>query len=184
MLHNFKRELLSSTKQDHEIQLMPMAPYGRLPLSQSWQAFTLAQVTASNRASARVDEGLESDCSSVVAAATMAATMALDTGISQDVWRVTMSSVLPFLAKPSGSSYSAQQSTVPGISTAIPAIRSTSWPPRFLEIADASIDGQTETSKPCMGLNNGRRVICWLSNCTFFTCKIANHILMCVIFIG
>jgi hypothetical protein len=84
----------------------------------------------------------------------MAATAALNIEISQDVWRVTMSSVLPFLAKPSGSSYSAQQSTVPSISATIPAIRSTSWPPRFLEIADASIDGQTETSKPCMGLNN------------------------------
>jgi len=52
-----------------------------------------------------------------------------------------MSSVLPFLAKPFGSSYSAQQSTVLGISAAISAIRSTSWPPRFLEIIDASIDG-------------------------------------------
>jgi hypothetical protein len=31
--------------------------------------------------------------------------------------------VLPFLAKPSGSSYSAQQSTVPGISAAIPTIQ-------------------------------------------------------------
>ncbi len=71
-----------------------------------------------------------------------------------------MSSVLPFLAKPFGSSYSAQQSIVLGISTAIPAIRSTSWLPRFLEIADASIDGQTKTSKPCMGLNNGRRMFC------------------------
>ncbi len=119
---NNKRELLSSTEQDCEIQLMPMAPYGRLPLSQSWQAFTLAQVTASNRALARVDEGLGSYCSSMVAAATMAVTAALNTGISQDVWRVTMSSVLPFLAKPSGSSYSAQQSTVPGISVAIPTI--------------------------------------------------------------
>ncbi len=58
-----------------------------------------------------------------------------------DVWRVTMSSVLPFLSKPFGSSYSVQQSTVLGISVAIPAIRSTSWPPRFLEIVDASIDG-------------------------------------------
>jgi hypothetical protein len=58
----------------------------------------------------------------MVAAATMAVTAALNTGISQDVWRVTMSSVLPFLAKPSGSSYSAQQSTVPGISVAIPTI--------------------------------------------------------------
>ncbi len=56
---------------------------------------------------------------------------------------------------------SAQQSTVPGISAASPAIQSTSWPPRFLEIADASIDGQTETSKPCMGLNNGEKdVLC------------------------
>ncbi len=158
---NNKRELPSSTEQDCAIQLMPMAPYGRLPLSQSWQAFTLAQVTASNRASAGVDEGLGSDCSSVVAAATMAATAALNAGISQDVWRATLSSVLPFLAKPSGSSYSTQQSTVPGISAAIPAIQSTSWPPGFLEIADASIDGQTETSKPCMGLNNGEKdVLC------------------------
>ncbi len=87
---------------------MPMAPYGILPLSQSWQAFTLAQVTTSNRASARVDEGLGSDCSSVVVVATMAATATLNTEISQDVWRVTMSSVLPFLAKPFGSSYNAQ----------------------------------------------------------------------------
>jgi hypothetical protein len=71
-----------------------------------------------------------------------------------------MSSVLPFLAKPFGASYSAQQSIVLGISAAIPAIRSTSWPPRFLEIADASIDGQTETNKPCMGLNNGRKMFC------------------------
>ncbi len=123
---NNKRELLSSTEQDCEIQLMPMAPYGRLPLSQFWQAFTLAQVTASNRASTGVDEGLGSNCSSVVAAATMAATAALNTRISQDVWRVIMSSVLPFLAKPSSSSYSAQQSMVPGISAAILAIRSTS----------------------------------------------------------
>ncbi len=52
-----------------------------------------------------------------------------------------MSSVLPFLSKPFGSSYSAQQSTVLGISAAIPAIRSTSLPLRFLEIVDASIDG-------------------------------------------
>jgi hypothetical protein len=71
-----------------------------------------------------------------------------------------MFSVLPFLAKPFGSSYSAQQSAVPGISTAILAIRLTSWPPRVLEIVDASIDGQTKTSKPCMGLNNGRRMFC------------------------
>jgi hypothetical protein len=35
----------------------------------------------------------------------MAATTALNTGISQDVWRVIMFSVLPFLAKPFGSSY-------------------------------------------------------------------------------
>ncbi len=77
----------------------------------------------------------------MVTAATMATTAAFNTGISQDVWRVTMSSVLPFLSKPFGSSYSAQQSTVLGISAAIPAIRSTSWPPRFLEIVDASIDG-------------------------------------------
>jgi len=96
----------------------------------------------------------------MVAAATMVATAAFNTGISQDVWRVNMFSVLPFLAKPFGSSYSAQQSTVLGISTAIPAIRSTFWPPRFLEIVDASINGQTETSKPCMGLNNGRRMFC------------------------
>ncbi len=94
----------------------------------------------------------------MVVAPTMAATTAFNTGIGQDVWRVAMSSVLPFLAKPFGSSYSAQQSTVLGISAAIPTIRSTSWPPRFLEITDASIDGQTETSKPCMGLNNGRRM--------------------------
>jgi hypothetical protein len=52
-----------------------------------------------------------------------------------------MSSVLPFLAKPFGSSYSAQQSTVLGILAAIFAIRLTSWPPKFLEIVDASIDG-------------------------------------------
>ncbi len=96
----------------------------------------------------------------MVAAATMAIIAAFNTGIGQDVWRVTMSSVLPFLAKPFGSSYSAQQSTVLDISVTIPAIRSTSWPLRFLEIADASIDGQTETSKPCMGLNNGRRMFC------------------------
>jgi enterochelin esterase-like enzyme len=62
----------------------------------------------------------------MVAAATMAVTAAFNTGISQDVWRVIMSSVLPFLAKPFGSSYSAQQSTVLGISTAILAIQSTS----------------------------------------------------------
>ncbi|CAK9876538.1 unnamed protein product [Sphagnum jensenii] len=73
---NNKRELPSSTEQDRAIQLMPMAPYGRLPLS--WQAFTLAQVTASNKASAGVDEGLGSDCSSVDAAATMATTAELD----------------------------------------------------------------------------------------------------------
>jgi hypothetical protein len=90
----------------------------------------------------------------------MTTTAAFNTGISQDVWRVTMSYVLPFLAKPFGSSYSAQQSTVLGILVAIPGGRSTSWPPRFLEIADASIDGQTRTSKPCMGLNNGRRMFC------------------------
>jgi len=90
----------------------------------------------------------------------MATIVAFNIGISWDVWRVTMSSVLPFLAKPFGSSYSVQQSTVLGISAAIPAIRSTSWPPRFLEIVDASIDGQIETSKPCMGLNNGRRMFC------------------------
>jgi hypothetical protein len=77
----------------------------------------------------------------VVVAATMAATAAFNTRISQDVWRVTMSFVLPFLLKPFGSSYSAQQSTVLGISAAIPPIRSTSWPLRFLEIVDASIDG-------------------------------------------
>jgi hypothetical protein len=82
MLHTFKRELLSLTKQDCDIQLMPMAPYGRLPLSQSWHAFTLAQVTASNRASAGVDEGLGSNCNSVVVAATMATTAALNIGIS------------------------------------------------------------------------------------------------------
>ncbi|CAK9214406.1 unnamed protein product [Sphagnum troendelagicum] len=45
---NNKRELLSSTEQDCEIQLMPMAPYRRLPLSQSWLTFILAQVTTSN----------------------------------------------------------------------------------------------------------------------------------------
>jgi len=77
----------------------------------------------------------------VVAATTMAATATFNTTISQDVWKVTMSSVLPFLAKPFGSSYSAQQSIVLGISAAISAIRSTFWPPRFLEIVDASIDG-------------------------------------------
>ncbi len=93
------------------------------------------------RTSARVDEGLGSYCSSVVAATTMAATATFNTTISQDVWKVTMSSVLPFLAKPFGSSYSAQQSIVLGISAAISAIRSTFWPPRFLEIVDASIDG-------------------------------------------
>jgi hypothetical protein len=120
----------------------------------------LAQVTASNRALAGVDEGLGSYYNLVVDVATMATTMAFYTGISQDVWRATMSSVLPFLAKPSCSSYSAQQSTIPGISAAIPAIQSTSWPPGFLEIADASIDGQIKTNKPCMGLNNGRRMFC------------------------
>jgi len=62
----------------------------------------------------------------VVATATMAATATFNTGISQDVWRVTMFSMLPFLAKPFGSSYSAQQSTVLGILAVIPAIRSTS----------------------------------------------------------
>ncbi len=77
----------------------------------------------------------------MVAVATMAATATFNIGISQDVWRVTMSSVLPFLAKPFGSSYGVQQSTVLGILAAISAIRSTSWPPRFLEIVDASIDG-------------------------------------------
>ncbi len=77
----------------------------------------------------------------MVVAATMAATATFNIRISQDVWRVTMSFVLPFLAKPFGSSYGVQQSIVLGISAAISAIRSTSWPPRFLEIVDASIDG-------------------------------------------
>ncbi len=77
----------------------------------------------------------------MVAAATMATTATFNIRISQDVWRVTMSSVFLFLAKPFGSSYGVQQSTVLGISAAISAIRSTSWPPRFLEIIDASIDG-------------------------------------------
>jgi enterochelin esterase-like enzyme len=71
----------------------------------------------------------------------MATTAAFNTEINQDVWRATMSSVLPFLSKPFGSSYSAQQSTVLGVSAAIPTIRSTYWPPRFLEIVDASING-------------------------------------------
>ncbi len=64
---NNKRELLSSIEQDCEIQLMPMAPYKRLPLSQSWLAFTLAQVTTY--------------CSSVVATATMATIAAFNTEI-------------------------------------------------------------------------------------------------------
>ncbi len=137
-----------------------MAPYGRLSLSQSWQAFTLAQVTASNRASAGVHEGLD---------------QIVVQWLLQLPWQQLRHSMLEsaricggrlcllccLLAKPSGSSYSAQQSRVPGISAAIPAIQSTSWPPRFLEIADASIDGQTETSKPCIGLNNGEKdVLC------------------------
>jgi hypothetical protein len=159
---NGMKESPSSSRPGSVVPMMPVAPYTRLPLPQFWWAFALAQVAAVSQASAaRVDRGFGSDYSSVTATATTAATAALNAGISQDVRRAAMSSVLPFAANLSGSSYFGQHINVPALSEAMPVAQSTSQPSSFLQKADTTIDGVTKRCKTGMGLNNGgKHILC------------------------